>query len=166
MPNPNELRVLRKEIEADLAAVNRLMRDLAEARSHVPAEPTQRDLSHIGYLLHCIYTAWESAFHRIATVFENCLDPSQWHVQLLRRMTLDIPEIRPAVIDDATCEHLVALRSFRHFFRHSYAVRLRWPRMMLALDAFDEAQPLVASRLLQFLDQIEQIARQSEGTSS
>lgn len=165
MPNPDELRVLRKEIEADLAAVDRLMRDMAEARGQVPAEPTQRDLSHIGYLLHGIYTAWESALHRIATVFENRLDPSQWHVQLLRRMTLDIPGIRPAVIDAATCEHLVALRSFRHFFRHSYAVRLRWPRMKLALDAFDEAAPLVADRLAEFLEQVEQIAGLSEGNA-
>jgi len=162
MPHPDELRLLRREVQADLAAVDRLMGELADARRVLPPDPPQATLAHIGYLLHGVYTDWESAFHRIAAVFENRLDPSGWHVQLLRRMTLDIPGIRPAVIDARTCEHLAALRSFRHFFRHGYAVPLRWPKMQSVLEDYDAAASAVAEQHGRFLTQVERIADQSE----
>ena len=162
MPSPDALRVLCKEIETDLAAVSRLMQELAEARRRLGGEPTQENLSHIGYLLHSIYTGWESALRRIATVFENRLDPGQWHVQILRRMALDIPGIRPAVLDAASEEHLAAMRSFRHFFRHNYGVPLRWHKMGPVLQSYDAVQSSVEQSFLRFLSEVEKIAEQSE----
>ena len=37
------------------------------------------------------YTCIETVLFRIARVFENHLDPHQWHKELLRKMHLDIP---------------------------------------------------------------------------
>jgi hypothetical protein len=164
MPNPDELHVLRKEIQTDLAAVERLARDLAEARGRLPAQPTQENLAYLAYLLHGIYTGWESAFHRIAVTFENRLDPARWHAQLLRRMSLDLPGIRPAVIDAESRERLEELRAFRHFFRHSYSVRLRPRRLTGVLETYDEVAPVVAADLKRFLDNLDTMANVSEQT--
>jgi len=166
MPTSEELRVLRIEVEAVVDAANRLLEELAEARGRLSPDPTQEQLSHIGYLLHSIYTAWESAFHRIAATFENRLDPARWHEQLLLRMALSIPRIRPAVVQGETREHLAALKSFRHFFRHSYAVKLRWRKMQIPLEALDAAATTVNDSLLRFLVNVEDIADQAKEEES
>jgi len=161
MPTADELRILRTEIEADINAVGRLLIELGTARGNVRGDPTEEQLAHVGYLLHSVYTGWESAFHRIATTFENKLDAARWHEQLLLRMTLDIPRIRPAVIPPDALEHLAALKSFRHFFRYSYATPLRWNKMQLAVDSVDAAAAPVQAALRQFLVAVEKIADQS-----
>ena len=164
MPSPDDLRVLRKEIEADLAAIGRQMGELAGARAGVVAPPTPKDLAYLAYLLHGIYTGWESAMRRIATSFENRLDPAQWHAQLLRRMTLDLPGIRPRVIDATARGHLEKLRSFRHFFRHNYGVPLRWPEIELVLAAYDAGASEMDVCLDRFLSEVESIADSAEET--
>ncbi len=164
MPNPDDLRVLRKEVEADLAVVERLARDLARARAGLPSEPTQENLAYLAYLLHDSYTGWESAFRRIATAFENRLDPARWHAHLLQRMSLEIPRIRPAVIDTQLRERLEELRSFRHFFRHSYGATLRLARIELVLEAYDAAASEVGNCLSRFLNDVESIADSAEET--
>ncbi len=166
MPNPDDLRVLRKEVEADLAVVERLARDLARARAGLPSEPTQENLAYLAYLLHDSYTGWESAFRRIATAFENRLDPARWHAHLLQRMSLEIPQIRPAVIDAQLRERLEELRSFRHFFRHSYGAALRLARLELVLQTFSEVSPAVTAQITRFLADLERIADSAEETES
>ncbi|MEE9294797.1 MAG: hypothetical protein V3W34_07540 [Phycisphaerae bacterium] len=161
MVTPDALRILCIEVEADIVAVNRLLEELNDARRRVADEPSQQELSHIAYMLHSIYTAWEGAFHRIATTFENRLDPARWHEQLLRRMSLAIPHIRPAVIRKELLEDLATLRSFRHFFRHSYAVPLRWHKMQIPLDSVDQAAATVNASLRRFLDVVEEIAEKA-----
>lgn len=154
---PDRFRTMGKEIEADLAAVGRMMENLADARTRLPADPTEENLSHVGYLMHGIYTGWESAFHRIAVAFENQLDPGEWQAQLLRRMTLDIPTIRPAVIDQDMFEHLAALRSFRDIFRYSYGVRLRWRKMEIVLEDYDVVAGRESDGLRRFLLWVDQL---------
>lgn len=162
MTTPEVLRALVTEVEADVVGVERLLKELNKTRRQLPQEPTQQELSHVGYLLHGIYTAWESALHRIATAFENSLDPSRWHKHLLRRMTLAIRGIRPAVVPANMLEHLATLRSFRHFFRHSYAVPLRWHKMQIPLDSVDEAAATVNESLRLSLDEVEKIAEKAQ----
>lgn len=166
MATIEELRILRTEVEADVTVVERLAQNLNETRSRLPQDPTPEQLAHLGYLLHGIYTEWESAWHRIATTFENRLDPARWHEQLLRRMTLAIPRIRPTVLPPDLAEHLTALRSFRHFFRYSYAAPLRWNRMQPALEALDACVPSVQDSLRGFLTEVERIADHSEESAS
>lgn len=161
MASPDELRVLRKELEADLARVEQLIEELGQARTELPPDPYQKDLAYIAYLLHGIYTGWESAMRRIAVTFENRLDPARWHAQLLERMALDLPGIRPPVIEADLRLHLERLRSFRHFFRHSYAVPLRRREIELVLEHYDAAQPEMNDRLPRFLSQVEQMSRWS-----
>ena len=44
----------------------------------------------------------------------------QWHRQIVTDMTLEIPNVRPAVIDAALAEELGNYLRFRHVFRNGY----------------------------------------------
>ena len=78
----------------------------------------------IAYYLHVLYGLFENLFEQIAQLFGNHVaDQSQWHSQLLRRMTLDVSPIRPPVISQKTYVCLNELRGFRHLFRNAYLLQ-------------------------------------------
>jgi hypothetical protein len=87
--------------------------------------------SHPGYLLHNLYCSLEDLWQEVAGTFENRLeDPTRYHRELLQRMHLEIPGIRPRILNTASYQLLNELQGFRHIFRHAYdyeldAVRLR-----------------------------------------
>ena len=71
------------------------------------------------------YTAIEDLLKQIAKSFENHIDTlSQFHKELLVRMNLDVPKMRPAVISHQSLLFLDKLRAFRHFIRHAYDCEL------------------------------------------
>ena len=78
----------------------------------------------LGYQFHNLYGAFEQLFEEVARSFENRIEAAGYHANLLRRMQLDIPRIRPALLSERTASDLDKLRRFRHRFRHSYAVEL------------------------------------------
>ncbi|MCX7667855.1 MAG: hypothetical protein N2Z84_02870 [Atribacterota bacterium] len=87
---------------------------------------TEEETVYLGYLLHNLYCALEDLFREIAKTFENTVeeDPLRFHRQLLKRMSLEVPRIRPRVLTPESYEILDELRGFRHIFRHSYAYSL------------------------------------------
>lgn len=89
-------------------------------------EPVDKEKTvYLGYSLHNIYCAFEDLFKEIAKTFENQIeDPSRYHRALLKRMTLEVPGIRPALLSRETHKVLDELRRFRHMFRHAYTYEL------------------------------------------
>jgi len=90
------------------------------------AQPSDRvKTNHLGYLLHNLYCAIEDLFQEIAKTFENRIeDLSRYHRELLKRMQLNMPGIRPRVLTKESYIVLDELRGFRHIFRHSYDYKL------------------------------------------
>ena len=88
--------------------------------------PTSKEkTSHLAYLLHNFYCALEDVFQEIAKTFENRIeDPSKYHRELLNRMQLDVPGIRPKLLSRESRLVLDELRGFRHVFRHAYDYEL------------------------------------------
>ncbi len=78
----------------------------------------------LGYQLHNLYGAFEQLFEEVARTFENRIEAAGYHASPIRRMQLDIPRIRPALLSERTASDLDELRRFRHRFRHAYAVEL------------------------------------------
>ncbi|MDN5362434.1 MAG: hypothetical protein PWP70_1481, partial [Moorella sp. (in: firmicutes)] len=48
----------------------------------------------------------------------------QWHKELLDQMTLEVPGLRPGLLDGKTARNLDELRAFRHVFRNIYGFSL------------------------------------------
>jgi hypothetical protein len=132
-----QIRILQAEIMADLQAIAEAYQKLNTANQDISQDKT--DIA-IGYYLNVIYGLFENLFMRIATLFGNQIkDKSQWHSQLLHRMTLNVEEVRPRVISDETYQCLNELRRFRHIFRNAYLLEFDNQRLTLV---FDKAQQL------------------------
>lgn len=114
------LAILSGYLSSQKALIQRLMAEIA-----VTAPDSREKVSHLGYLLHNLYGALEDLFQEVAKTFENRVeDPSRYHRELLKRMELEIPGIRPALLFSASHALLNELRGFRHVFRHAYDYEL------------------------------------------
>lgn len=100
--------------------------------------------------MHCFYNACENIFLNIAKTFENNIEPQEWHKSILKRMKLDILEIRPAVISNNLYLILDEFRGFRHIFRHGYSFELDWEKEKLVADKFDKAVDLLKNEMGSF----------------
>lgn len=80
---------------------------------------------HLAYQLHNLYSSYEDLFKEIAITFENNLDrDSGFHKNLLLRMKMTIPGIRPGILSEKSYLILGELMGFRHVFRHAYDYNL------------------------------------------
>jgi len=86
------------------------------------------------FYLNQLYSGFERIFQYIAEVFENTIEGSRWHKNLLERMRLNIEPLRPALIRNDTYQCLDDLRTFRHFFRHAYEADLDPEKVSLVMN--------------------------------
>lgn len=118
------LKLLEAEIKDQLEKIDQVYDELEDRA----AQMQSGDLGYIestAYQLHNLYNAIEDLYKIVAGAFENnIIDLSHWHTELLRRMTLTIEGIRPALISKESALYLDELRAFRHVFRHAYNIRL------------------------------------------
>lgn len=142
--------VLERNIQKDLESIERLYEALGvpEVSETIP----RKELIFIAYHLHGLYTAFENIFRSIAAAFENQLEPSGWHRQLLHRMQLDLSPRRPAVIDAEAYDKLDEMLRFRHVFRTMYGIDLDPLRLQLALRKALELRPLYQDQIERFLE--------------
>jgi hypothetical protein len=83
-----------------------------------------------GSILHDFYTGIEKIFESIAKEIDNRIPMGEeWHSELLRQMTLDIPGLRPPVITASTEKKLREYLGFRHLFRKRYGFELDWQKL-------------------------------------
>ena len=97
-----------------------------------------------GSILHDFYTGIEKIFESIAKEIDNRIPMGEeWHSELLRQMTLDIPGLRPPVITASTEKKLREYLGFRHLFRKRYGFELDWQKLKKLLLGV----PLVRTQL-------------------
>lgn len=96
------------------------MNQRALARIEAGAQD-ELDYSALGYTIHNLYGVMENACFRIAKFFENGLSNHSWHRELLERMLLEIPDLRPAFFTRQEYLLVDQLRAFRHVFRNLYS---------------------------------------------
>lgn len=79
-----------------------------------------------GSILHDFYNACERIFKWIAKDINGDFDPTvQWHKELLFRMTIEIQNVRQAVISEELAADLNEFLQFRHLFRNIYGFELK-----------------------------------------
>ena len=126
----NHFRILASELERELKSLERLNVELTPL---LPApqspEPASASIRAIGSILHDFYGGIERIFRRIAEGMDGELPKGDdWHIELLQRMTSEIPGVRTAAISPALAEELDDFLRFRHLFRNVYGFQLRWAK--------------------------------------
>jgi len=164
MRSPEQLRLLKAAVETDWRSAGEIQ-DRLEALHHKNRGKgeTEERVAAAALWLHHFYNACENILKRIAEVFENEVGGEQWHWQLLERMRLDVPNVRPAVISEATRQGLDEYRRFRHLVRHSYGFVLEWEKMRSLLEGLGELSQRFGHELDDFLSWCDQLAEDLEG---
>ncbi|HDI75373.1 MAG TPA: hypothetical protein ENF55_05390 [Thermoprotei archaeon] len=126
------LAVLLAEIDHQWNYILKIYDSIEEKLKRLKRDKDNEDLrDSLAYRLHNLYCAYEDLFKIIAKFFENRIeDPSRYHIELLRRMLIEIKGIRPNLISEKTYVYLNELRGFRHVFRHAYVVGLDVDRII------------------------------------
>ena len=129
------------EIEEELGNIERLLSELNEHQKEEPRNSFY--LRAVGSIFHDFYCGVERIFERIAEELNGGIPEGEnWHIQLLKDMTLQIEEVRPAVISKELVAELKGYLEFRHRFRNIYGFELEWDKM----KGLKETMPGIAER--------------------
>ena len=110
-----------------------------------------RDAVLLAEILYNSYTCIETILFRISRAFENHLDSEGWHKQLLRKMRLEIPGIRKAVLSHESYALLDELRRFRHFKRYYYEFEYDWLRLDYLGKMYENLARLIDQELENYI---------------
>lgn len=126
------LRVLFAELNAQWKEILKLYSSIEEKAESLKRDMSNEDLTNsLGYKLHNLYSAYEDMFKLVAGFFENQIeDMTRYHTDLLKRMLIEIEEIRPGLLSEKSFKALDELRGFRHLFRHAYSYGIDGERII------------------------------------
>ncbi len=152
---PTDAAALRAVILKDLEAIARL-EEHAAALVQPAGEPLDRArIDSLGFTLHNLYNALENSFTQLSLTFENHVkDRVRWHRELLDKMFLAIPPVRPAVLPAEVRPLLGDLLAFRHLFRHAYEVSLDEGKLIALARRWLREGGKVKEGLQRFLQQL------------
>jgi len=94
---------------------------------------------------------------RIAKAFENHIDDERgWHAELIHRLSIAVPGVRPALYQLPVLPALRDLRGFRHVLTHAYDLELDQDRLALVLKHAALASRLLPGMVAVFFDAVQQ----------
>jgi len=114
--------------------------------------------------LHTFYTGLEHLFETIAREIDNSVPGgAHWHVDLLRQMAAEVPNVRPAVLSRTNRDCLEEYRSFRHVVRHIYMFNLHPGRVRLLVSELRACFERVRTDLEHFAATLAQLDEENRG---
>ena len=156
-----QYRKLDVDIKDDLISICKIAGDINQIAMVLKNEKVQirgTDLMACAGYLHHYYTGVESIFDRISRSFDGgLLQGGDYHRELLRSMTLEIPDIRPKIISKELAEELDEYRRFRHMFRHAYGSELRLRKMEPLTNGIDLLTANLQEKLSEFMKFVEKL---------
>lgn len=109
--------------------------------------------------LHGFYSGIEEIFEAVARMIDGAMpEGGDWHISLLRQMTIELGDLRPAVISMETRRFLDDFRGLRHVIRNVYAFNLNPARLSELTDNASGGIELLAVELLAFADFLDRTA--------
>lgn len=158
-----KLRRLIAEISDELSVLRRLGDEVADASAQASSAHENAALQALlAVRLHGYYTALESIIQRIERTTGAEPAGGDWHLELLTGATREMKGLRPAILPVSVLEPLRELLSFRHFFRHAYAVELDALKLAKIVACVRTARPQVEAALVHFVAFLEQAAQELE----
>jgi len=123
MRNKEEIPVLVAEIKDELSKLDILSQKLSSQVNRTNKEEIAESAA---LRLHNFYTGCERIFKLIVSEVNGGVPHElDWHKRLLTQVSLEIEDIRPAVISLKTRKDLEELLRFRHVVRNIYGFELK-----------------------------------------
>ena len=144
--------VLKAEVDSRMREIETIYERIEERRARF--SETAEGIDSMAYQIHNLYSAFEQLFETVVHFFENRIEEQRYHVDLLRRMRLEIEGIRPVLVSDEAYILLDELRRFRHFFRHAYTADLKPENLVDLLSKAERLRPVHRRDVAEFLGRI------------
>jgi hypothetical protein len=116
--------LVRGRIRQELEALRKIVERAERALGLALTQPEQKEfyLDSVALSLHDFYVGLERVFQHVASQVDRGVPSGHdSHRELLHQMTLEIPEIRPALLSSRTATALDEYLRFRHIVRNVYA---------------------------------------------
>jgi len=127
MQNKEEIPVLVAEIKDELSKLDTLSQKLSSQVNRTNKEEIAESAA---LRLHNFYTGCERIFKLIVSEVNGGVPHElDWHKRMLTQVSLEIEDIRPAVISLKTRKDLEELLRFRHIVRNIYGFELKPERI-------------------------------------
>ena len=100
------------------------------------AEGSATGLEGCAFHLVRLFNVVEQMALRVAGAFENDISADGgWHAELVRRVSVEVRGVRPALFPASARAALRELRGFRHVITHAYDLELDRRRMALVVES-------------------------------
>ena len=86
-----------------------------------------------------------------------------WHLRLLRMMTLDVPKVRPQVLTPELAERLTELLRFRHVVRNIYGFELHEEKVGPLVQEIDGLWRELQGQIEEFVAYLEELGQELPG---
>ena len=147
--------ILQSEIKAQTELIEEIYRKIEERKKDI--EKSKSKLESLAYQLHNLYCAFEDLFKIIVDFFDNTVEEKgRYHVELLRRMSISIRGIRPALLSNEGYRLLDNLRAFRHFFRHAYTYEMDLRKIKIVLQDALKLKEIYPGLVKNFLKKVKE----------
>jgi hypothetical protein len=165
--------IIAARINEELSNISRLQNELKDkgfsgsprAVKLAVAQADSFAIRGIGSVLHDFYVAIENIFEVIARDIDERLPSGEnWHQELLRQMALNVPQVRPPLLQRDTAVLLDEFRAFRHVFRNVYGFNLSSARIGDLLKKFPDAVNIFQKEAIVFIDVMGQVLPGNEGS--
>ena len=144
-------------IRLELAELEEVVRRVAEGWKRAEGSGDDYYLDGVALNLHGLYSGLERIFEVIAlNVDGRKPEGENWHQELLRQMSTEILEMRPAVISESCYEALNEYRGFRHVVRNIYTYIFDRVKMRKLVEKAPGLFNQVRAELLAFADFLEE----------
>jgi hypothetical protein len=146
-------------IHRELPELSRLVERTLKIWAQARRSPDDYYVDAAALNLHGFYAGLERLFEVIADGIDRS-KPSgpNWHQDLLRQMSAEVPEVRPAVISLELRDRLDRYRGFRHVVRNVYTFSLDPEQIEILVRQLRPAMDQVASELSAFADFLQDLA--------
>ena len=158
-----DYRSVAARIRQELPELDGVARRACRAWASASRDPEDLYVDAAALNVHGFYAGLEHIFTLIAERIDGSLPIGpNWHQDLLRQMTAEMPGVRAAVLSPDLFPLLDRYRGFRHVVRNVYAYVLD-PRLVAVLvEDLPQASERLRAQLAAFADVLEAIAKAAD----
>ncbi|MGD9049514.1 MAG: hypothetical protein PVF77_15765 [Anaerolineae bacterium] len=151
---------IRQELVELERVVTRAERAIAAARQSLENQDLYLDSAALN--LHDFYAGLERIFRQIAaTVDQSVPSEHDWHRELLRQMTVDLPQVRPQVLSVEAAHAIDEFLRFRHIVRNIYTFEFDADRIEHLVRRLEPSFEQARTELLAFAEFLDRLAQKA-----